>query len=367
MFPQSNRKPYQSIRLCNPKIDQNSSTTHNFLSHRSCFAQNQRQCSKGHFQTTTTCAASRDSKLEPKSRSVSTTEPKAPPPSPKTVEDGTQTPLKQAKGNHISSPQIFQKALSNPIQQPDLTFSIAENEDSFIGQGQAKGAGLASRYRPVKKHPASSPELDSPVTPFSTTRIALQSRSRSNGDMAKHPPSLGSRTLESAARLQQQLPSSPPSSPQTPTPDTANFSAIKTTTRLSRKPLPPLPRKPRSGTTSSNSSVTLRVFPPSPTSTLAGSSHSKSFDKSFGADKDLPSSPIAGSFSPLMLDAKEPVSFFDEDDDDRMGLVDYVRSAVRKGKVLVASPAIWKKRSLREGTGAWRKWLCCCCGGSDID
>lgn len=360
MFPQSSRN--RSIQLCNPKSEHDPSNSHSFLPHRSCSLRTQRQCSRDQFETVTTCGASRDIKPQSQIRHVSTTDPRAPPPSLKTDENGAQTPLKPSKDFAISSPQIFQKALDNPIIQPDLSVGIPANEDLFINHGKTKEAGLASRYRRVKKLCGRSPQPVSPAASYIPEQTPLQLEAMGNIVFAKHTPSLGSRTLNEVSRRQQDPPPPPPSSSETRTPATTTILTAMTQTHLSHKPLPPLPRKPRSGTASSNSSVTLRVFPPSPTSTLASSSHGKSLDQSFDVDKDLSSSPVAGSFLPLMLDAKEPISFFDEDDDDKMGLVEYVKCKLR----LDSSSRTWKKQSSRRRRRSWRKWLCCC-SSNDVE
>lgn len=374
--------PYSSILLCNPTISHDS--LHSFP-HRSCF---QRRLDRVHGHGDATSTMARISPL-PRERALSrgtprdnlssdkeeSVEPKAPPPSPNSSLIQRQQSSKQQKALAAASiyhadAAFFQPLLNDPIESqiapqesPRSTSSSSSRDytfDTFLGQtsdGSPTPSAFAKERAPwplrdsspanVSQHrKAQSLPLEtiSPQTPCGRRSRPTQNRSLdlniclnsshilSNGSSYRPFTS----PLQSSPTIQRkQLPinSSPP--PIRPTPNSARG-------------------KPRSLATP----TPLRLFPPSPTSTL-NSTRSAPYPYS-GPDQ---LSPISSTFRPsLQLQTPQPqmISVF-EDDDEKVGLIDYVRFPLKRR----ITRARLHKPKYRTCSGKWKKAFCYFCEDSD--
>lgn len=375
--------PHSSILLCNPTISHDSLHA---LPHRSCFPKPPGRVHGSGDATSTKAPVSQppqDRALQVRltsrdrfsSDTIQSIEPKVPPPSPNSSliqirQSSKQQTALAAAASYDSDATFFQPFFSDPIEiriapqgsprSRSSSFSCDYTFDSFLGQtgdGNQTPSALAKETSPWPLRDSSRAsanqhrktrslplETVSPQTPCGRRPRPVQNRSLDRNICLNSSPILPNgltfqpsiSPLQSSRTIQyKQFPlhSSPPVSKPT------NYST---------------PIKSRSATTA----TPLRLFPPSPTGTL-NSLRSAPYPY-YGPDQLSPSSSTFRPSLQLSAPQSQMVSVF-EDDDEKMGLMDYVRMPLNSSK----SRARLHKEKLKSCCGKWKKAFCYYCEESD--
>lgn len=382
--------PNSSILLCNPTISHDSLHS---LPHRCCFPKPlDRVHGYGDATSSKTPIArlpkerTPQSYTPPRSKASPTRasiEPKAPPPSPnigliQRWQSSKQRKTLTAAAAYDADAAFFQPLLSDPIESqliipqgsPSSTSSSSSRDytfDTFVGQTTPIPSALAKETGPW-------PLRDSSRANLKTHRKA-QSLPMQNFDPQTPCGRKSQPAQNKSLDLNICLDSSPPI-PSKPCPRPAVVSPLQSSPPIYRKPValpasspPTLTRKPsphstRSKPRSPTTLTPLRLFPTSPTSTTI-SARAIQCPYYIGPDQI---SPISSTFRPsLYLTTPHPqmMSVF-EDDDEKMGLMDYVRLPLKTaGKTRMRLRR--KKSSERNRIAKLRKAFCGLCCGEDLD